>query len=144
MRTTLSLPYGGSPWQRPPDRDPPDRDPQQRDPRQRPPGHVTCDACWDRDPPPPWTESQTGVKTLPCPKLCLRAVNICVCMCACRDNQSKSFDIDLRMFVYFSDPYVKIVLFRGDRDIGQIDTAQTKRLKKVQTYILLCFFFQAS
>ena len=47
------------------------------------------------------------------------------------------------MFVYFSDPYVKIVLFRGDRDIGQIDTAQTKRLKKVQTYIC-CFFFFSS
>ena len=34
---------------------------------QSPPGHVTCGACWDRDPPPPmWTELQTGVKTLPC------------------------------------------------------------------------------
>ena len=52
-------------------------------------------------PPPPWTESQTGVKTLPCPKLCLRAVNICVCMGACRDNQSKSFDIDLRNVCLF-------------------------------------------
>ena len=27
-------------------------------------------------PPPPWTEWQTGVKILPCPKLLLRAVNI--------------------------------------------------------------------
>ena len=28
-------------------------------------------------PPPLWTEWHTGVKTLPCPKLLLRAVNIC-------------------------------------------------------------------
>ena len=30
----------------------------------------------DRDPPPPWTEWQTGVKILPCPKLRLRAINM--------------------------------------------------------------------
>ena len=33
---------------------------------------VTCDACWEAT--PPLTEWQTGVKTLPCPKLRLRAV----------------------------------------------------------------------
>ena len=55
-------------------------------------------------------------------------------MCAEPNNRSH-FNTIQRMFVYFSDPYVKIVLFRGDRDIGQIDTAQTKRLKKVQTFI---------
>ena len=31
MRTARSLLYGGSPW------------------TETPPGHVTCDACWDRD-----------------------------------------------------------------------------------------------
>ena len=50
-----------------------DRDP----PRQRSPSHVTCGACWDRDT-HLWTESQTGVKTLPCPRLRLRAVTSCV------------------------------------------------------------------
>ncbi|XP_064620159.1 E3 ubiquitin-protein ligase NEDD4-like isoform X3 [Lineus longissimus] len=29
-----------------------------------------------------------------------------------------------------SDPYVKIVLFRGDRDLGEIDSLQTKTIKK--------------
>ena len=32
----------------------------------RPPGHVTCDACWEANP-PPWTEWQMLVKILPCP-----------------------------------------------------------------------------
>ena len=36
-------------------------------------GGVSPIACWNT-PPPLWTESQTGVKTLPCPKLRLRAV----------------------------------------------------------------------
>ena len=85
MRTVRSLPYGGDLLtetllgQRPPlDRDPPGHrphqtetplwtDPPDRDsPGQRPLGHVTCGACWDRDPTPTPTESQTGVKTLPC------------------------------------------------------------------------------
>ena len=35
-------------------------------------GHVTCDACWDTPPPP--TEWQTRVKTLPFRKLRLQAV----------------------------------------------------------------------
>ena len=35
---------------------------------------TTCNACWDTN--PLWTEWQTGVKILPCPKLHLRAVNI--------------------------------------------------------------------
>ena len=35
------------------------------------PSHVTCDACWDRD---PRGQTKTPVKTLPCPKLRLRAV----------------------------------------------------------------------
>ena len=88
MRTVRSLPYRGlpnrdPPGQRPPQNRPPRKwPPGQRSPppRQRPPpgqrpptwtetpqtplGHVTCGACWDRDPSP--TESQTGVKTLPC------------------------------------------------------------------------------
>ena len=38
----------------------------------RPPGHVTCDACWEANPSP--IDRQTIVKTLPCPKLGLRAV----------------------------------------------------------------------
>ena len=36
------------------------------------PGHVTCDACWEANPHP--VDRQTPVKTLPCPKLRLRAV----------------------------------------------------------------------
>ena len=43
-----------------------------RDPRQ-----VTCDACWDRDRPPPYEQNDTDVKTLPCPKLRLQAVKMC-------------------------------------------------------------------
>ena len=35
------------------------------------PGHVTCDACWEANPP---VDRQTPVKTLPCPKPRLRAV----------------------------------------------------------------------
>ena len=34
---------------------------------------MTCDACWDANPPPP-VDRQTPVKTLPWPKLLLRAV----------------------------------------------------------------------
>ena len=44
---------GGFPNRDPLDKDPPDRNtPGQRPPGQTPPGHVTCGACWDRDPPP--------------------------------------------------------------------------------------------
>ena len=50
--------------------------PRQRPPGQRPPSYVTCGACWDRE--PPRTESQTGVKSLPCPKLRLRVINITI------------------------------------------------------------------
>ena len=39
-----------------------------------PPPHVTCDACWEGNPRP--MDRQTPVKTLPCPKLRLRAVQI--------------------------------------------------------------------
>ena len=35
-------------------------------------GHVSCDACWEA--PPHLVDRQTPVKTLPCPKLCFRAV----------------------------------------------------------------------
>ena len=42
----------------------------------RPPGHVTCDVCREATPQSPWTEWHTGLKTLPFPKLRLRAVNI--------------------------------------------------------------------
>ena len=31
---------------------------------------------------PLWTEWQTGVKILPCPKLCLRMVKMCFCSCS--------------------------------------------------------------
>lgn len=34
--------------------------------------------------------------------------------------------------IFFSDPYVKIVLYRGDRDSGIIETVQTKTIKKVK------------
>ena len=63
----------------PPDVDPPDADPPDADPPQcrPPPGRTSMDA----EPPleadlPLWTECHTGVKTLPCPKLRLRAVTI--------------------------------------------------------------------
>ena len=42
-------------------------------PEADPPAHVTCDACWEAN---PTLDRQTPVKTLPCPKLCLWAVNI--------------------------------------------------------------------
>ena len=68
MRTDRSLPYGGSlpdidPWTETPlDRDPPgQRTPLTETPLTETPtrqrtswtetGHVTCDACWDTDPP---------------------------------------------------------------------------------------------
>ena len=81
--STGGLPNTEPPEQRPPDRDlldrdPPDRDPLDRDPPDRdpldrdppgqrpldrdPPCHVTCGACWYRDPfppPPRWTEFLT-------------------------------------------------------------------------------------
>ena len=50
-------PWTETPWTETPldrdhlDRSPPDRDPWTETPRQRPPCHVTCDTCWDRDPP---------------------------------------------------------------------------------------------
>ena len=49
------------------------RPPQDRDPsgQRPPPGHVTCDACWERY---PHADRQTPVKTLPCPKLDFRFV----------------------------------------------------------------------
>ena len=37
------------------------------------PGHVTCDVCWEANPP---ADRKTPVKTLPSPKLRLREVNI--------------------------------------------------------------------
>ena len=37
---------------------------------------VTSDAWWEANPPPSWTEWNTGVKTLPCPKLRLQAVKM--------------------------------------------------------------------
>ena len=56
MRTarllTVSCSAGGC---RPLDADPPDTDP---------PGHVTCDACWEVNTPPP-VDRQTPVRTLP-------------------------------------------------------------------------------
>ena len=55
MRTTHTLPYGGLSLRDPPDRDSPGQ------------SHLPLDR--DTRPwkiPPPWTESQTGVKTLPC------------------------------------------------------------------------------
>ena len=60
------------PWTETPlwtDRDPLDRDPPDKDPA---PDSQTGSDIIQR--PPLWTESQTGVKTLPCPKLYLRAV----------------------------------------------------------------------
>ena len=75
MCTARLSPYRGEglPNRDPPDRDPLDGDPpRQRPPRQRPPwtetpsGHVTCGACWDRDPPYEQNDWQTGIKTLPC------------------------------------------------------------------------------
>ena len=67
MRTAHSLQYRGSLsrgvclTETPLDRDPLDRDP----PGQRPPW--SCDLwCMLEQRPPPWTESQIGVKTLPC------------------------------------------------------------------------------
>ena len=59
---TPSMDRDSPPWTETPsmDRDPPpwtetpgQRHPLDRDPHgQRPPGHVTCDACWDRETPP--------------------------------------------------------------------------------------------
>ena len=49
MRTTLSLPYGGSPWQRPPDRDPPTEIPNRETP--------------DRDPLVMWPVMHAGTET---------------------------------------------------------------------------------
>ena len=40
----------------PPDADPPDAD----QPGSRPSGHVTCDACWEANPPP--TRKQNGTQ----------------------------------------------------------------------------------
>ena len=65
MRTARSLPCGGGGGL--PDRDPPDRDltrtetPQTENlpPGERPPHHVTCNVCWDRDPPPPPVNTMT-------------------------------------------------------------------------------------
>ena len=54
--------------QRPLDRDAPLTE---TTPDRDPPGHVTCVACQDSDPP---LDRQTPVKTLPWPKLRLRAV----------------------------------------------------------------------
>ena len=75
MGTARTLPYRGSPWQRPAlDRDPLDREP----PRQRTPwtetptpGQRPLPATPGQRPPhldrepPLWTEAQTGIKTLP-------------------------------------------------------------------------------
>ena len=85
MRTARSLPYWGvslGPYRDPrwtetlPDRPPRPCDPRQTPAGQRPPGHVTCGACWDRDPPEQndWqtpvkilqNDWQTPVKILPC------------------------------------------------------------------------------
>ena len=40
---------------------------------------------------------------------------------------------NFKMYVLFcfSDPYVKVSLFRGDRDTGIIDSASTTVIKKV-------------
>ena len=48
---------------------------------QTPSGHVTSDACWEANtlsppPPPPRTKWHTGIKTIACLKLRLRAVKI--------------------------------------------------------------------
>ena len=77
----------------PPDADPPWRQtPQMQTPQRQttwrqtpymqnpleadPPGHVTCDACWEANPPSPlWTEWQMLVKILPCPKTSFAGCN---------------------------------------------------------------------
>ena len=46
------------------------------------------------DPLPLWTEWHTGIKTLPCPKLRLRAVKLCRCITTCR----KCFAVTLYLF----------------------------------------------
>ena len=51
------------------DADPIDSDPLVAEPY----GHVTCDVCWEAN---PTADRKTPVKTLPCPKLRLREVNI--------------------------------------------------------------------
>ena len=63
---------------------PKEQTPQEQTPRSRTPqetcckacSDTTCNSCWDSTPSPLWTEWQTGVKILPCPKLRLRAVII--------------------------------------------------------------------
>ena len=57
-------------------------------PGYRPPGHVTCDACWEANPSPLWTEWHTGVKTLPCRRLLLWTLitKICTGHFAVNDN----------------------------------------------------------
>ena len=50
-----------------------------------PPGHVTCDACWEATSPP---DRQTPVKTLPSPKLRLRAVITTI---------RQTFDVDMKI-----------------------------------------------
>ena len=48
-----------------------------RPPHRWMPCHVTCGACWEANKhPPPNGENDRHVKTLPCPKLRLRAIKI--------------------------------------------------------------------
>lgn len=43
----------------------------------------------------------------------------------------KYHDDDGKILLFYSDPYVKVSLFRGDRDTGYIDSASTTVIKKV-------------
>ena len=61
----------------PPDQAPPPPGADPPGPGTPRPGTPCCKVCWDSTHPPLWTEWQTGVKILACPKLRFRAVINC-------------------------------------------------------------------
>ena len=99
-----------------------------------PPSNHACPPATTQAPPPLWTEWQTGVKILPCPKLRLRAIKIvslpfrpscCRIICCCRKIYTatrrwrtvtaKGFTLTIICTLYTS---TSVILYRWWNDIN--------------------------